>query len=207
MIRNIIFDLGNVLISFRPAEFLINNKYQPKERELILSDIFGSREWLLLDNGDITAGEAIEKISSTSRLKPEIIARIFNTRMEIFYLLTHNTELLPELKKMGLKLYFLSNFPGDLFPEVKSKYSFFDLFEGGIISAEARCSKPDHHIYRLLLDTYFLKPAECLYIDDLEANVKAAITLGMKGIITHGKENIREMVLQALKENQVIISN
>lgn len=207
MIRNVIFDLGNVLISFRPAEFLSEKKYEQEERELILSDIFGSREWLLLDNGDITAAEAIERISSVSLLKPEIIARIFNTRMEIFSILTHNADLLPELKKMGFKLYFLSNFPGDLFPDVKSKYSFFSLFEGGIISAEARCSKPDHHIYRLLLDTYALKPAECLYIDDLEANVKTAITFGMKGIITHGNENIREMVLEALVESQSILSD
>jgi putative hydrolase of the HAD superfamily len=54
MIKNIVFDLGNVLISFRPSEYLERNNYPEKTRERILNDIFMSPEWLMLDDGKIT---------------------------------------------------------------------------------------------------------------------------------------------------------
>lgn len=205
MIRNIIFDLGNVLISFRPAEFLVKKNYPETARNMILADIFGSREWLMLDNGDITAGEAIERISSSSDLKTELIEQIFKTRTEMFHLLDNNAKMLPDLKKRGFKLYFLSNFPGDIFPEVKNSFPFFRHFNGGVISAYARCSKPDQSIYRLLIDTYVLNPDECLYIDDLDVNVRAALNVGMQGIVTHGADDISSMLVPYLDNSEIKI--
>jgi putative hydrolase of the HAD superfamily len=198
MIKNIIFDLGNVLVSFRPAEYL-ENKEEGRIRDLILTDIFGSHEWLMLDNGDITTEEAIERISLRSSLKRDKIADIFNRRIEILQPIISNIKVLPELKKQGLGLYYLSNFPLDMWKQVQSmnndRYSFFEYFYGGIISAEARISKPDLRIYRLLLREYSLKPAECLFIDDLEPNVKSAEEVGMKGFYTRGETGIAEEVL------------
>jgi hypothetical protein len=74
MIRNIIFDLGNVLISFRPAAYLEKNNYPAAQQQTILSDIFRSREWLLLDNGELTPAEAINRIAEKSSLRREEIA-------------------------------------------------------------------------------------------------------------------------------------
>ena len=194
MIKNIVFDLGNVLISFKPAEYLKSKDYNPHQQELILSDIFRSREWLLIDNGDITTEEAIERIASVSELKTDLIARIFKNRMDLFSPMSNNVKILPEIKKRGFKLYYLSNFPGDVFPEVINENPFFKYFDGGIVSAFVRCSKPDHHIYKLLFNTYRIDPAESLYIDDLEINVKSAVSLGMKGFVTHGSENISDLI-------------
>jgi putative hydrolase of the HAD superfamily len=197
MIKNIIFDLGNVLVSFRPAEYL-EGKEEGRNRDLILTDIFGSHEWLMLDNGDITTEDAIARISSRSSLKKDKIADIFNRRIEILQPIDSNIKVLPELKKEGLRLYYLSNFPIDLWRQVKDmedgSYSFFEYFDGGIISAEARISKPDHRIYRLLLREYSLKPEECLFIDDLEPNVKSAVEVGMKGFYTRGETGIAEEI-------------
>ena len=77
MIKNIIFDLGNVLISFRPSEFFDSKGYPETIKSKILSDIFRSQEWLRLDNGDISTAEAIDAISLKSSLKREEIAHIF----------------------------------------------------------------------------------------------------------------------------------
>jgi glucose-1-phosphatase len=202
MIRNIIFDLGNVLISFKPSEYLIRNNVPDKTREVILSDVFGSREWLLLDNGDITLEDAIKGIAKRSALKNEEIALIFDKRTEIFYPLGNNIKLLPELKKQGFKLYYLSNFPFDIFHEVKSGYPFFRYFEGGLISAEVRFSKPEPPIYKKLLNTFNLKASECLYIDDLEANVKSAETLGMMGITTFGSDDISDLLFKNIQYSE-----
>jgi FMN phosphatase YigB (HAD superfamily) len=190
MIKNIIFDLGNVLISFRPSDFFDKKNYPANIKSTILSDIFGSKEWLMLDNGDINTSQAIDAIAAKSSLKKEEIVHIFNLRTEIMFPLEQNVRLLPELKKRGFRLYYLSNFPLDIFDEVKNGYYFFKYFDGGIISADVKCSKPDRKIYEILMNLYSLVPGESLYIDDVEANVKGAESAGMTGLFTHGSVEI-----------------
>lgn len=198
MIRNIVFDLGNVLLSFKPAEYLKNAGYSREKSKLILSDIFASAEWQKIDQGLLSADEAIELISKKSLLGNDEIRLIFERRPEILYSLDFNTKLLPELKKEGFRLYFLSNFPLDIFDEVKRSYSFFCYFDGGIISAEANSTKPDPAIYLRLLEKYGLNAADCLFIDDLEENIRSAGALGFNCICTHGAENIGPLLSQYL---------
>ena len=198
MIKNIVFDIGNVLISFIPSEFLKKKNYPENIRNTILSEIFGSKEWAILDNGDITTREAIDAISLKSSLKREEIALIFSFRTEIMFPLDDNVRLLPGLKKHGFKLFYLSNFPLDIFEEIKNGYYFFKHFDGGIISSEVKLSKPDISIFKFLLKKYSLKPGECLYIDDIETNVRAAESAGMKGLTTYGAPNISEKIKKEL---------
>jgi len=199
MVKNIIFDLGNVLISFKPSEYFDKNKYPKTIKATILSDIFDSKEWLLLDNGEITTSEAIDTIASKSSLNKEEIAHIFNLRTDLMFPLDPNVRLLPELKKRGFMLYYLSNFPMDIFEEISTGYYFFKHFDGGLISAEAKFSKPDSRIYKILLKRYSLIPKECLFIDDIEMNVRAAEALGMNGLVTHGSLEISKEIEKALK--------
>jgi len=188
MIRNIIFDLGNVLISFKPAEFLARSSYSNEQIEIILNDVFLSHEWLELDNGDITLSEAIKSISGKSSLSEEELGAIFDLRTEIMFPIADNIKLLPELKKRGYRLYFLSNFPADIFPKIKNDNFFFKYFDGGIISAEVRVSKPERRIYEILLMRFSLKPEESVFIDDIEKNVLSAVETGMHGIHAYSPE-------------------
>lgn len=201
MIKNIVFDLGNVLISFRPSEYFDKKKYPENIKAKILSDIFGSKEWHLLDSGMINTSQAINSIAATSSLNKEEIAHIFNLRSELLFPLDQNVRLLPELKKQGFRLFFLSNFPLDLFEEVKTGYYFFKYFDGGIISSEVKVSKPDSRIFDILLNKYSLIPEECLYVDDIEINVKAGEAAGMKGLITFGSPEISGEIEKALARN------
>ncbi len=190
MIKNVIFDLGNVLISFVPSEFLKKKNYPENIRNTILADIFSGKEWAMLDNGDITTAEAIVSIAGTSRLKKEEIEHIFNLRTEIMFPLDYNVRLLPALKKQGFKLYFLSNFPLDIFEDIRNDYYFFRYFDGGIISSEAKLSKPDIRIFELIIQKYGLKASETLFIDDIPLNVETAVRSGMKGYVTLGSDKI-----------------
>jgi epoxide hydrolase-like predicted phosphatase len=200
MIKNIVFDLGNVLISFRPSEYFDKKGYPENIKSKILTDIFASKEWRMLDSGEINTREAIESIALNSSLKKEEIAHIFNLRTDLIYPIDQNVLLLPELKKQGFRLYFLSNFPIDIFEEVKTDYYFFRYFDGGLISAEAKSSKPDSRIYEILLERYKIIPEETLYIDDIEMNVKTAESLGMKGLVTFGAIGISREVKEALND-------
>jgi epoxide hydrolase-like predicted phosphatase len=201
MIKNIIFDLGNVLISFKPAEYFEKKKYPENIKNTILTDIFGSKEWLRLDNGEMNTPDAIEAISKRSSLNKKEIAHIFNLRTDLMFPLDTNVRLLPELKKRGFRLYYLSNFPGDIFEEVRSGYYFFKYFDGGLISAVAKFSKPDVGIYNTFLEKYSLIANECLFIDDIEINVKTAESLGMKVIATHGSLEISKEIEEALRNS------
>jgi len=98
MIKNLVFDLGNVLISFRPSEYLDKKEYSGTIKSKILSDIFDSKEWGMLDNGDINTKEAIDRISKKSSLNLDEITHIFNLRREIIFPLDQNVRLLPGLK-------------------------------------------------------------------------------------------------------------
>ena len=198
MIKNVVFDLGNVLLSFVPSEYLDKKNYPENIKTKILSEIFNSEEWQMLDRGEITSDEVIDIISSRSTLKREEIAHIFNLRTDILYPLDNNIKFLPLLKKKGYKLYFLSNFPMDIFEEVTSGYYFFKYFDGGVISSHAKFSKPDSRIYKILIEKYSLIPEDCLFIDDLEINVKAAKTAGMIGITTFGSLDISKEIEKAL---------
>jgi glucose-1-phosphatase len=199
MVKNIIFDLGNVLISFKPSEYFDKKKYPKAIKATILSDIFGSKEWQLLDKGEITTPEAIEAIAKGSSLNKEEIAHIFNLRTDLIFPLDQNVRILPGLKKRGLRLYFLSNFPLDIFDEVKNGYYFFKYFDGGIISADVKSSKPERRIYEILMERYALMAEECLFIDDIEVNVRTAEQIGMKGIFTNGAQEISRDIEKAIK--------
>ena len=199
MVKNIIFDLGNVLISFRPSEYFDKKKYPEAIKTTILSDIFSSKEWSMLDKGEITTPEAIEAIAKKSSLNKKEIAHIFNLRTDIIFPLDSNVKLLPELKKRGFKLYYLSNFPIDIFDEVKDGYYFFKYFDGGLISAAVKSSKPENLIYKIFIESYSLKPEECLFIDDIEINVRTAEVMGMKGLFTKGSLEISKEIEKTIK--------
>ena len=199
MIKNIVFDLGNVLINFKPSEYFDKNNYPENIKKTILSDIFDSKEWLLIDNGEITTSEAINSIALRSSLKKEEIALIFKLRTDMMFPLDLNVRLLPELKKRAFKLFYLSNFPIDIFEEVRTGYYFFRYFDGGLISSEAKYSKPDSRFYEILLEKYNLVPQECLFIDDIEINVRTAEDLGMKGIFTKGSPEISGEIEESIK--------
>jgi putative hydrolase of the HAD superfamily len=202
MVKNIIFDLGNVLISFRPSEYFDKKKYPEAIKTTILSDIFSSKEWSMLDKGEITTPEAIEAIAKKSSLNKKEIAHIFNLRTDIIFPLDSNVKLLPELKKRGFKLYYLSNFPIDIFDEVKDGYYFFKYFDGGLISAAVKSSKPENLIYKIFIESYSLKPEECLFIDDIEINVRTAEVIGMKGLFTNGSSEISKEIEVAIKNSK-----
>lgn len=199
MIKNIIFDLGNVLLSWKPDEYLIKSGYEHSLVSRIMTDVFKSSVWFKLDNGEISTSDAIKLISSESTLKKEFISSLFELRTKIIFPLSENIKMLPELKKRGFKLYFLSNFPLDFFEEVKREYEFFSYFDGGIISAEVKHSKPDLRIYRILLEKYDLDPDECFYIDDMDINVKAAESAGIKSYCNYGSPSFSGEIEEILK--------
>ena len=173
MYKNIIFDLGNVVLDYNPKVYLKNKLNDTKSEELVLDSIFISKEWPMLDRGTITEEVAIKNIVSRNIESKDIIELAFENWYEMLTPLNETVDIIKELKDDGYKIYYLSNFHSKAFEIVT---------EGGIVSFREQLLKPEKEIYNRLLERYGLIPEESIFIDDVLENVKGAGEEGIKGI-------------------------
>jgi haloacid dehalogenase superfamily, subfamily IA, variant 3 with third motif having DD or ED len=182
-LMNFIFDIGNVLIDFKPEQFLHTLFNNPLDETKINDIIFRSNEWIRLDQGTITPKEASENFCSE---EPKYKGQIIKTMKKLPDMLTpiHRTiEMLPRIKTSGHKLYYLSNYHRELSRYVQDRYPFFSLFDGGVFSCDVHMLKPSAEIYQYILDKYQLNARECVFFDDTERNITAAEKIGIKGVL------------------------
>ncbi|MGL4773015.1 MAG: HAD family hydrolase [Clostridium sp.] len=182
MVKNIIFDLGRVLLSFEPQEYLKTKIGEDKMGEVARA-IFRSEEWLMLDRGTITEIEAMNVLTSRHPHLKKEIEEAFDNWYEILVPMEETVKVLKNLKNDGFKIFYLSNFHDLAFKYVNEKHDFFKLFDGGVVSYEENLLKPEREIYEKLLRKYDLKGEECVFIDDTEENVIGAREVSINGII------------------------
>jgi FMN phosphatase YigB (HAD superfamily) len=192
MIKNIIFDIGNVLLEFKPLDYLKQTFHDDNLETLLYKGIFQCEEWLHLDRGILTQDEAIDVISSRNPKHKAHIKKCMDNWIDILIPIEGTVKILSELKEKGYKLYLLSNFHSLAFETVYSKHDFFKCFHGGIISYKENLLKPESEIYTKLLDTYSLNAEECLFIDDTLINVEAASNLGINTIHFESYESLEK---------------
>ena len=194
MLKNIVFDLGNVLLNFKPKEYLKTITDDSKIREKLYENIFNTDYWLELDRGTLTRKQALNKMIDKYPAQKDTIIYIMNNWVSM---LTKKEETISILKKLyhnnKHNLYVLSNFHSYAYREVKRKYDFFQFFDGIVISAEVKSIKPEREIYEYLLDDYNLKPEATVFIDDTEENIKGAEKLSMKTIHFQGDEALKKL--------------
>jgi len=199
MIKNIIFDLGNVLIKYSPESFLEKN-VKKERQEKFIATVFKSKEWLELDRGTLSYEDAIEKFAEIIPEDRKNLEKLFkNNIMDCLAPIEENIEILKKLKKKGYNLFVLSNFHRPAFEQVQKEWEFFDEFDGGVISCYCHLLKPNQRIYELLLARYGLIPEETLFIDDTKINVEKAEKIGMEGIYL----DLPEMLEKLLKKKGI----
>ena len=185
MIRNIIFDMGNVLLRFEPEVFMERIGVAREDRPLLWREIYHSREWVQMDHGTLAEADAAKLIADRvpERLRDTVRKLVMDWDRPILPV-AGMVELAGELKGMGYKIYLLSNAglrQHDYWPRVPGS----ELFDGKLISADVRLLKPDYAIYRLLCEKFSLDPAECFFIDDNPGNIEAAYCCGILGAVFH----------------------
>ena len=180
-IKNIVFDLGRVLIKFEPKEYIEQNVPEEK-REDFYNGIFGSTEWLMFDRGTLSYEDAKKIFKERVPGADKQIDRLFDTDLfEILHPIEENVKLLPELKKK-YNLYILSNFHQPAFEHIFKKYDFFRLFDGHTVSCYYYLLKPEKEIYDTLIEKFNLIPEETVFIDDTKVNIEACEKEGIRGI-------------------------
>lgn len=182
MQKNIIFDLGHVLVNFHPNRFL-EQRIPLEKREKIRTLIFLGEEWQNLDRGTLTQEEALEKFIQKMPEEEKLLRSVFPQYLsDCLSENQENSKCLARLKQKGYALYILSNFHRDLYEKIRKEWRMFGAFDGEVVSCYYHLMKPEKEIYTTLLEKYALIPEECIFIDDRKENIEAAEKLGIKGI-------------------------
>jgi len=191
MIKNVIFDIGNVLLNFEPKVYVQSKIIEDKVEE-IYDSIFKSEEWPMLDRGTISEEEAKANIINRKIENEDFINSVFENWYDILTPIESNVEVLEKLKEKGYKVFYLSNFHLAAFEYVIKKYDFFELFDGGIVSYKENLIKPEKEIYEKVIHNYKINPSETVFIDDMQENVQVAMKQGIKGIVLENTKNLRD---------------
>lgn len=201
MIKNVIFDVGNVLASFRPKQVLLDDMgLEAEEAEAILKATVHGPLWQEMDRGVIPEKEVISQMRN--RLEEKYhpnFDRFFNEKAgNLVETFSYASDWLRELKERGYGVYILSNYPVELFEMHSRHFTFLPYADGRIVSGYVKCIKPDRKIYEILLETYGLQPQECVFLDDLKENIAGANACGIHGIQFTSYEETKSRLEQLL---------
>ncbi len=188
MIRNIVFDIGNVLTDFRWKGFLQDKGFGEEMVGRIAAASVMTPLWYEIDRGVWDEEKLMEEFI---RLDPGIERELRLAYGNVKGMVTKRDYAIPwieKLKERGYKTYYLSNFSHKAYVDCIDALDFLPHMDGGILSYREKVVKPDKEIYLRLLSRYGLKAEESVFLDDTPANVEAARVLGFLGICFETKE-------------------
>ncbi len=196
VIRNIIFDLGNVLFTWRPKEFLLQFTPDVQRIEQFIPRVPQNPTWYEIDRGAITLDQAKAIFLGRHPEDKDLLDYYFARWLEMFVPIEGTVDLLNQVKQRGFRTYLLSNLTEKAYEYLNHKFDVFPLFDGKVFSFQENRIKPEPEIYKRLLQRYKLVPGECVYIDDIASFVTVAKQLGMIGIVFTTPAELRAQLRQ-----------
>ncbi len=190
--KQVIFDLGGVLIDWHPR--YLYRKFFGGDEQAMRSflDNVCTEDWHHQHDLGVPFAESAPPLIGRHPDKAELI-RAWGERFEEMFggIIEGTVAVLDDLRKRRTPLYVLSNWPADDFPKAEKRYPFLSWFDGKVVSGFERIAKPDPRIYQLLVERYNLDPEKAVFIDDRDINVKAAQALGFTGIRFTSPQDLR----------------
>ena len=189
MIKNVVLDMGNVLLDFNPE--LVMNTFcsSDEEKEIIDRELFNGPEWALGDKGDIKDKDRFDLVKVRVPEKyHESLKKCADNWDVCMNPLEGARELCEYVKDHGYGIYVLSN-ASDLFYTYFPKFLPLDFFNGVFVSSDYLMLKPDVEIYKTFLNKYGLNADECLFIDDRADNIAGAAKAGLNTFRFKGDYN------------------
>lgn len=181
-IKNVVFDLGNVIVRWSPLE-IVTLTFGPIESpEQLAKSLFQSQTWFDLNKGFISEPEAKNQYQQQHSLSSEDCERLFYYAKQTQLLLYGSVDLVKRVKGAGYGVYALTDNVIEIVEYLKDTYTFWDLFDGAIVSAEVGLLKPQPEIYHSLLLQHDILAQETVFIDDMAYNVEGAESVGMSAI-------------------------
>ena len=188
MIKNIIFDVGDVLLEYRWKDMLKDYGLPDDEAYKVGNLMFNDNLWHEFDLANMTRDEIVGQYLKNYPDYAEVM-QWFMTHGELMHVKREDVwEKAQKLKEKRYGIYILSNYSQELFEKHTKDAPFISLADGVVVSYQIHITKPDEKIYRYLLDKYNLKAEECIFFDDREENTEAARKLGIEAITVTSKE-------------------
>ena len=202
--KNIVFDFGNVIITFDEDEIISKFTKDPKAKEFLIKNVINSPEWVgngLLDTGYLSKEYAADIINDRTNNKYKDLVKDFLVNHHNYmYIQNEIIEIIKKLKEKGYKIYMLSNTTEDTYEKHIKNIEY--LFDGIVLSYRIHHIKPNDAIYEELINKYNLDPKETLFIDDREDNMDTAKKFGINGRKVN--QNDVEDILKVLNEYEVL---
>ena len=205
MIKNAVFDLGNVLVSFDPEGYMESLGITGEKRDALLEALIRSKEWSDYDRGVIC--DKYELASRVGALHPELRREIDLFLADWETLLTPQNDsvlFMKKLKKEGVRVFLLSNLSYDG-KRFALHYDFMKEFEGTVFSCDVHRNKPEPEIFHILTGRYGLNPAETIFFDDHAPNVRGAEAVGIRAVLftdaVSAEEAFRRIASEEMKKD------
>ncbi len=194
MIKDVVFDFGGVLMDWNPRYFYRTYFKDEKQMEYFLSHICND-EWNAEQDRGRSFEEGVRLLQAQYPQYAEPI-RLYKDKWGCMLKgeFPRSVDLLKRLKGQGYGIYGLTNWSAETIPLAYSRYDFFALFDGIVVSGEEKIIKPDPRIFEILLERYHLTAGDTLFIDDSRANIEAAARLGFQTILFDDIETVSERI-------------
>lgn len=198
MIKNIVFDIGNVLAAFCWKQYISELGIDPALEDRLAAATTCNRLWREIDHGVIPLDDIVTAMIATDPEIEEQIRLFFKDRRRLVMEYDYSAGWLKELKSRGYRIYLLSNYSEDHFQYISRTFNFFGLEDGRVISYQEKCLKPERRIYEILFERYGLVPEESVFLDDSPENIAGAIAAGMHGIVFEDYDTGRQALEKLL---------
>lgn len=197
--KNIIFDVGSVLIGYRWQDMCRDAGWDEVKAMTIGRGFFLSPLWPDYDAGLVSTEELLESVAEKYPEFGEDARWFITSGKKMIVERPEVWKLVERLKEKGFGLYLLSNYSEELFTVHTEGLPFLELMDGGVISYQIHQIKPNPPIYEHLMQKYQLKPEDCLFFDDRPENTEAARKLGMQAVtVEDGSEALLLRELEKL---------
>ncbi len=200
MIKNIVLDIGNVLIPFSWRHHLDSFGFSDEVKERLAEAVFLNDDWNEIDRGVLTKEELLARFIENDPGVEKEIRMIMENISGTVGDYPYTSTWVPELQAMGYRVYLLSNFSDQQLHDSRAKLPFIDQADGALLSYRYQIIKPDDAIYQKLFKLFDLKPQECLFFDDKKENIDGAVRNGMNGHVFVGYEDAMETIRKSQEE-------
>ena len=191
MYKNIVFDLGGVVVGFDPLNYLADRFCDEALEQELFKITFASDHWRKMDAGELTREQAYAEMLHRAKQAGFFfeVQGILDDWTSMLRTKSNVVSIIKSLKRKNYQVFYLSNISRDVLNIIEQR-DFWPLFDGGVASCELMVNKPSPLIYETLLERYNLNREETIFTDDNPINVKAAYDLGITALQFQGADNL-----------------
>lgn len=180
---NVVFDLGGVVVRWKPDELIAAHFADAETRARVRRDIIDHADWLALDRGVLDKADAVQRGAQRTGLSAADVLRFLDSVPPALTVMPDTVALMRRLRAQGYTLYCLSNMQTASIAWLEREHDYWDVFSGAVISSRIHLIKPEPAIYTHLLERFTLRAAETVFIDDTPVNLPPAQAQGIRTVL------------------------